>query len=471
MSRHSLPSHPSLRHVLAMAVALSMSGAVLAGPPLALADSSTKHSTESLARRALAADKEESANAIAELRSMGSEGLRAFLEANRLEIQAALNTPGTSRDGDSRDGDLRDRRPSTQSNQVLSALDSLCQQKDCYASQLYWYTDIEQAKSAARAQGKPILSLRLLGRLDEDLSCANSRLFRITLYANEEVAKLLRERFVLHWQSVRPVPKLTIDFGDGRKMERTLTGNSIHYVLDSEGRVIDALPGIYGPRAFLCELVRASSVAANLGAPGTDEERNAALRRYHESRLNELENAWVNDLKLAGLRVAPSREIPKPGGPSSSPPSAQRAAAGAISKTDMVERPVLRGMSDNPKFLDSIGRDAGWSMIAGLHAKDATLDQPTRALMLFKDPSLTGALFRAAVTSLERAVAEDTVRNEYVFRARIHGWLASGAVSSDVASLNEKIYTELFLTPSWDTWLGLRPAGAYSGIDNDGVRK
>jgi hypothetical protein len=465
MPRHLLP-----RQLLAMVVALSMSSTALATSPIALADqpsaladSPIKRSTESLARKALAAHKDESANAIAELRSMGPEGLRAFLEANRSEIEAAINTTG----------DSRDRLPSAQNNHVLAALDSVCQQKDCYASQLYWYTDLEQAKAAARAQRKPILSLRLLGRLDEDLSCANSRLFRITLYANEQVSKLLRERFVLHWQSVRPVPKLTIDFGDGRKMERTLTGNSIHYVLDSEGRLIDALPGIYGPRAFLRELARISSsagAAATLAAFRTDEERNAALRRYHETRFNELENAWLSDVKRAGLRVAPSREIPKPAIAGSSP-SAQRAATAAISKAVMVERPILRGVSDNPTSLDSIGGDAGWSMIAGLHAGDATLDQATRALMLFKDPSLSGSSLQAAVTSLERAVAEDTVRNEYMFRARIHGWLASGAVSSDVASLNEKIYAELFLTPSWDAWLGLRPAGAYSGIDNDGVRK
>lgn len=459
MPRHWLP-----RHLLAMVVALSMSPAVLAGPPITV-DSQKKHSTKSPARRALGVHKDDSANAIAELRSMGPEGLRAFLEANRPDIEAALRTHG-----DTRAGDSHDRLRSTQNNQVLSALDSVCQQKDCYASQLYWYTDLEQAKSAARAQRKPILSLRLLGRLDEDLSCANSRLFRITLYANEQVSMLLRERFVLHWQSVRPVPRVTIDFGDGRKMERTLTGNSIHYVLDSEGRLIDALPGMYGPGAFLRELVRASSVAANLAVFRTDEERNAALRRYHETRFNELENAWLSDVKRAGLRVAPSREIPKPASAGSSP-SAQRAATAAVSKAVMVERPILRGMSDNPTSLDSIGGDAGWSMIAGLHAGDATLDQATRALMLFKDPSLSGSSLQAAVTALERAIAEDTVRNEYVFRARIHGWLASGAVSSDVASLNEKIYAELFLTPSWDAWLGLRPAGAYSGIDNDGVRK
>jgi len=137
----------------------------------------------------------------------------------------------------------------------------------------------------------------------------------------------------------------------------------------------------------------------------------------------------------------------------------------------MVERPVLRGISGNPEFLDSIGGDAGWSMIARLHAEDATLDSATRALMSVKDPSLSGPKLQAAITALERSVAEDTVRNEYVFRSRIHKWLASGAVSSDVASLNEKIYSELFLTPSWDPWLGLRPAGAYSGIDGDGIRK
>jgi hypothetical protein len=146
MPRHSLPNP-----FLAMVVALMIGST-------AIADSPAKHSTDSLARLALEADKGESANALAELRSMGPEGLRVFLEANKAEIEAALRTPGES----------SDRLRSAQSNQVLATLDSICQQKDCFASRLYWYTDLEQAKAAARAQGKPILSLRLLGRLDED---------------------------------------------------------------------------------------------------------------------------------------------------------------------------------------------------------------------------------------------------------------------------------------------------------------
>ena len=55
-------------------------------------------------------------------------------------------------------------------------------------------------------------------------------------------------------KSVRPVPKVTIDFGGGRKLERTLTGNSIHYVLDADGRPVEAIPGLYGPQAFLVQL-------------------------------------------------------------------------------------------------------------------------------------------------------------------------------------------------------------------------
>jgi hypothetical protein len=438
-----------------------MSKAALASLPAASSDSFKESSSEVLARRAFMANPEESANAISALRSMGPDGLRVFLESNNAEIEAAIKSRSNSRKGSSSDAG------STQTNQVLAALDSICQQKDCYASRLYWYTDLDQAKVAARAQGKPILSLRLLGRLDEDLSCANSRLFRVVLYANEKVSELLRENFVLHWQSVRPVPKVTIDFGDGRRIERTLTGNSIHYVLDSEGGLIDALPGLYGPAAFLRELERASMVAKELAAIHSDEARQMALRRYHQLRLDESENAWMTDVKRAGLRFAPSREISSA---DSSSPSAVQAVPIAISKAT-IERPILRGMFDDPKLLDSSGRDPGWVAISRLQALEATLGQGTYELMSFKDPSLIGSSLQLAVTALERAVAEDTVRNEYIFRSRIHRWLASGEVSTDVARLNEKIYDELFLTPGRDAWLGLRPAGTYTALDNDGVRK
>jgi hypothetical protein len=148
--------------------------------------------------------------------------------------------------------------------------------------------------------------------------------------------------------------------------------------------LIDALPGIYGPCAFLRALVQAEAVAQTLGSLQTNEERVAGLRRYHESQYVELEKAWLADLKLAGLRVAPSRETPPPSGAGSNPPTAATAAAAAISKTVMVERPVLRGMSPNPRVADSIKRrrlvDDRRS-----HAQDATRSDNARVNVV-KDP-------------------------------------------------------------------------------------
>jgi len=79
-------------------------------------------------------------------------------------------------------------------------IDQVGGQVHCTASGLYWYTDLEQAKAAAMESGRPILSLRMLGNLTDEYSCANSRFFRTTLYANEKISNQLRESFVLHWK-------------------------------------------------------------------------------------------------------------------------------------------------------------------------------------------------------------------------------------------------------------------------------
>ena len=103
-------------------------------------------------------------------------------------------------------------------------LDQACHQLGASDSHLYWFTDLAAAQQQAQAMNRPILSLRLLGRLDEELSCANSRFFRQVLYRHQDLAQQLREHFVLHWSSERTAPQMTIDFGDGRQMITTITG-------------------------------------------------------------------------------------------------------------------------------------------------------------------------------------------------------------------------------------------------------
>src|SRR4029453_8915575 len=158
-----------------------------------------------------------------------------------------------------------DRPPDGPAKDRLRArVDAVAHQKFATVSRLYWYTDLGSAEEAARTSKRPILHLRMLGRLDEDLSCANSRLFRVTLYANQDLSRFLRERFVLYWSSERPVPRVTIDYGDGRALQGTITGNSAHYILDEDAHVLDVLPGLYAPAAFRRELEGSLALAASV---------------------------------------------------------------------------------------------------------------------------------------------------------------------------------------------------------------
>jgi hypothetical protein len=441
--------------LLALVLAVSF-----AAPAFATSD---KTEFSSLARRAVSEDANASATAIEALRAEGPAGLAAFaslhadaIEARRREI--ASNQPPAA---------------SVEWQRVSRAMDLIAGQKDSFAAGLYWYTDFERARAAAQQQNKPILSLRLLGRLDEELSCANSRFFRLTLYANQEISRLLAERFILHWQMVRPVPKVTIDFGDGRRLERTLTGNSIHYVLDSQGRVVDALPGLYGPQAFLRELRRATEIADKASQATTDKECAALLRDYHNTRLQEMAIAWTGELNRAGVKLTAAKAAAQTNTDSAKPPRAEVAMRGAITKMLVVERPILRGFSTEPRLLDAQPEDMGWARIAALHRSEATLDATSRALSRSKNLSRFASMdeWQRTLDAIERTIAIDTVRNEYLFHRTLHEWLANTNGAGSLAALNERVYAELFLTPSSDKWLGLLPDDSFTGIEDDGVKR
>lgn len=123
------------------------------------------------------------------------------------------------------------------------------------------------------------------------------------VYANALVASQLRDRVILHWESVRPVPTVTVDFGDGRTLKRTVTGNSIHYLLDAEGRPLDALSRLYGPQAFLTWLDRAVPMARQF-ARLSASERKRVLTEYYRDRLETIQQQWGGD--LAALNGSPS---------------------------------------------------------------------------------------------------------------------------------------------------------------------
>lgn len=412
--------------------------------------------SEELARDAVSENSAVSKPAIERLRSMGPAGLTALFQVHAKAIDEQVANP------------LLEATPEWQ--RLSAALDAVSQQKDSYLAGLYWHTDFEQAKAAAQRAGKPILSLRLLGKLSEEYSCANSRFFRTILYSNEEVSKTLRQNFILHWKSERPAPRVTIDFGDGRKLERTLTGNSIHYILAADGRPLDALPGLYGPRAFLRALELPKEALKPAPASG---ELIFGAQSHPRLRLNAINVAWLADTEKIGGK-APQGFVVRRN--TVGTPQALEVASLAMAKA-ITEVSILKSMTAGSEALGAMTDAAAWNKIAQLHLADSQLDARSIGLIRRQThKALAGGsshtadqAFKALIDKLQLNIALDTVRNEYLMHTKLYAWLLNDPNRADLEKLNRKVYAELFLTPASDPWLGLLAPDVYVALQNGGV--
>lgn len=353
-------------------------------------------------------------------------------------------------------------------------IDSVAGQRYATVSRLYWYTDLAAAEAAAKAQDKPILALRMLGRLDEELSCANSRFFRTALYANQGISDYLRDHFVLYWSSERPVPRVTFDFGDGRRIVRTTTGNSAHYILDAAGTVIDVLPGLYAPSVFRAELQAAEALWDRV-AHGATELRAQTLVEHHRL-LAESRSRLASPLQLPYV-----------------PGRASLYATGELERASMAAQRVTvsKAMVETPDFVASgiasaqSSRDdrAAWAAIGQsvwkLEGTEAAppkiLDERSRALVTTLQASVpegvtkpTPAALRAVVGRFEQSIVADTAINDLLLRPQISSYIAStGTIDFD--TLNAFVYRVVFFTPASDPWLNLLPRDEFTGLPGDGV--
>jgi hypothetical protein len=458
-----------------------------------------------------AGDAATSKSSVAALRARGPEGLDEALrtydklqaeyaklqgEENQLNTEALFGNADSKTDRDAaveaelvqarkRLGEIERRIERT-----AAAIDQIGGQRSCAVSRLYWYTDLEQAKAASAKSGDPILSLRMLGKLTDEYSCANSRFFRTALYANKDVSEFLRNNFILHWQSVRPVPHVTIDFGDGRKLERTLTGNSAHHVLASDGTPLDVLPGLYSPLAFRQWAWKVRDFYARYGSAAASQ-RAAMLQAYHQEQKDDLLRRWDFDIQWLGdqreeyafVRVNHALASARLAGyevPAGLAPKAAAASKRAVGKY-AAEAPVLRFANLGGIWMERGMDDELWQAIADLHRPDVKLDDASIALMRREAPPAADAAHISVsktdvedpilrvVTLFENSMSLDTVRNEYLLHRRIHERFAEGAAeTTDANTLNEWVYAELFLTPSSDPWLGLAPRDVYTALEGDG---
>jgi len=424
------------------------------------------------------------------LAASGLIALAISLHANSAPAQAQLDVLLVRYDREP-DGPATDR--------LAAQIDTVAHQKYATVSRLYWYTDLASAKAAARKYGRPILHLRMLGKLDEDLSCANSRLFRATLYANQDVSRFLRERFILYWSSERPVPRVTIDYGDGRRLESTITGNSAHYILDEGGNVLDVLPGLYAPTAFRHELEGSLALAERVRGK-SDDERAKLIVDYHEQLVIAARRDWE---WLAGMPGIPGvRQLLTQARIESPLAAAQLATAskGVVElkqlryfakglapealPEDQIEMwsaagQVLYGIGDlknaTPRQVAVTSRDGPRLPRSPLPPPPRVLDEASRALVVRlhngvpRELRATGNELDAMIARLEQTMVADSALNQLRLRPQIEREIVRRGGRIDFATLNAWIYTEVFRTPKQDPWLGLLPRNVFTGVPGDGV--
>jgi hypothetical protein len=123
------------------------------------------------------------------------------------------------------------------------------------------------------------------------------------LFSNETVAAVINYRFEPVWVSLRPVPLITIDFGNGKIVRRTLHGNVATYACTSDGTVLDILPGIYEPKTYVDRLGQLN-LLFKMVENGKDKLQGLSMLNIYHRRQFEALNAKNPPLELSEMRMA-----------------------------------------------------------------------------------------------------------------------------------------------------------------------
>ena len=351
-----------------------------------------------------------------EMRRYGYAGLDRVLE---LRDKTDSRSPAPSINGSI-------ARPRTD---VDPWIDRIAGQRFAAHSRLFWHTSRAAAQREAERTGRPVLSLRMLGRLDEDLSCANSRFFRTILYPDPEIRRLLRTHFVLHWQPVRDVPVVTVDFGDGKLLRQPLVGNSVHLLVSPEGHVLDAMPGLVTPETFSQWLGEATTLWDEINGLAP-EHRGRKLATWHAKRAQQRR-------QTSHLAVTRQQNISDL---NPLDPRWQEAAGGVQVKLSAVTQELVN------------------------------LQQPeaNAAMRIAPLKSFVEAPLLRMVQVIEPRLAIDDVFNRYALQTKLDDWYQVDDKPFDYDEMTQQIYEHLFLMPLDDPWLGLSTTDRFAGLEGGG---
>jgi hypothetical protein len=255
------------------------------------------------------------------------------------------------------------------------------------------------------------------------------------------VAAFVNRYFEPAWESVRPVPLIRIDFGNGTVINRTLHGNIATYVCNADGRVLDILPCIYTAKVYVNRLNQLRLLANYMGQAAGDRQE-ARLKDYHKRQLDALTR---NDL-----------------------PRVVRANPAGVTKAVIESR--VEGMLVSGKQAPPGQATVGERNHAPAPKLDSREDLAKRKLLAGVTKGKIESRLETVLVSGTQApkldsrdlanwklLAEDTRQNEKVRRRQVHEMLAAGGMVKPDA-ITKRLYKEVLHSDLDDPYLGLGKA-------------
>lgn len=231
------------------------------------------------------------------------------------------------------------------------------------------------------------------------------------LFSNDQLVKFIHESFEPVWESVRPVPTLTLDFGNGKTITRTLHGNIASDVCTADGHVLDILPGMYSTEAYLNQLNQMWLLHAYL-LKKEPAEREKALREYHQTQADALAKNMIpgqfTEMDMSKLRIERSakkimvRFLPPKSAPTppTTTPSTTVSTTSKSEKADVgkgvIERAAKKVLAtSNTSDSSSKAEDvAQWEELV----QDTLINERSRRLQIHQQLAKIGLPQPAAIT-------------------------------------------------------------------------
>ena len=264
------------------------------------------------------------------------------------------------------------------------------------------------------------------------------------LLSDKETADWLQQNFVLSWENVREPAKVTIDFGGGKVLNRTLAGNTAFYLTTSDGTVVDVFPGVYTPADFRRVLEPAIESARTAEALAPDE-RERFVREAHIAAFYKAFTTESARISTSKMRVeSPLLDALAAAGPM---PPYEASASKAV-----VEAPILRGMGTlSAKALDpasTLDFEGFASRLVDISKEPLSTQEVRKRFAL--DPKLSEDERQARILQLDSQTNVRAVRPavHLMFRDAIEG-------TKTPQDLTRIVYGQLLHIDIDDPYLGL----------------